>query len=354
VAAVSRLVWQVFQDRWPNQCRLVTLVQDSSASRSLESTTAHRVRFGARLATGQLLGQCPWILYSHASVAHVQAFVPAVFRRPYAVFLHGIEAWRPLSLPQRRILEGASLLVANSRYTARRVARAHEWVGRIAECPLALPPAAPAGRDPSSGAVGADMGPQAVLVVARMLSTERYKGHDQLLEAWPAVIRRVPAARLVLVGDGDDKPRLQAKAAELGVGRAVVFTGFVSADALATIYRHAAVFAMPSRDEGFGLVYLEAMAHQLPCVGSIHDAAGDIIDDGRTGYLVDQADDAGLVDRLASLLTDEARRREMGARGYRRLASAFTYEQFRDRLLSLLTTRLGAHRAALVSTLSAD
>jgi phosphatidylinositol alpha-1,6-mannosyltransferase len=198
------------------------------------------------------------------------------------------------------------------------------------------------------------MGPQAVLVVARMLSTERYKGHDQLLEAWPAVIRRVPAARLVLVGDGDDRPRLQAKAAELGVGRAVAFTGFVSADALAAIYRQAAVFAMPSRDEGFGLVYLEAMAHQLPCVGSIHDAAGDIIEDGQTGYLVDQADGAGLVDRLASLLSDEARRREMGARGYRRLAADFTYEQFRDRLLSLLTTQLGAHRAALVSTLSAD
>ncbi len=127
-------------------------------------------------------------------------------------------------------------------------------------------------------------------IVARMSSAERYKGHDELLEAWPIVKAHLPDARLVCVGDGDDLPRLQQKAHELGIGSETIFTGFVSADELHGWYDAASVFAMPSRGEGFGLVYLEAMSHGLPCIGSVHDAAGEIIDDGVTGHLVDQSD----------------------------------------------------------------
>jgi phosphatidylinositol alpha-1,6-mannosyltransferase len=346
VAAVSRLVWQVFRDRWGEDCRLFTLVGGGGEPRSLDSSTAARLGFGTVLAREQLLGQCPWVFYSHLSVARVQQFVPAPLRRPYAVFLHGIEAWRSLAPSQRRVLSGAALRVANSQFTARRVAEAHPGIGAIAACPLSLPPdferpAAAAGADIGS------IGPRAVILVARMIMAERYKGHDELLEAWPGVVARVPDAQLVFVGSGDDAPRLKAKAAALGVGDAVILTGFVSDAQLQAIYDRAAVFAMPSRGEGFGLVYLEAMSHRLPCIGSIHDAAGEIIEDGVTGLLVDQSDQAHLTDRLLHLLTDEARCVEMGARGYQRLQREFSYAQFSRRLLALIETSLD--RAAVES-----
>jgi glycosyltransferase involved in cell wall biosynthesis len=98
---------------------------------------------------------------------------------------------------------------------------------------------------------------------------------------------------------------------------------------------------MPSRDEGLGLVYLEAMAHGLPCIGSVHDAATEVIDDGVTGYLVDQSDATQLADRIGALLSDEATRLEMGARGLARWQRRFTYDQFRDRLLSLVLASFG-------------
>jgi phosphatidylinositol alpha-1,6-mannosyltransferase len=104
----------------------------------------------------------------------------------------------------------------------------------------------------------------------------------------------------------------------------------------AELYRGAQVFAMPSRGEGFGLVYLEAMAHGLPCIGSTHDAAGEVIADGITGYLTPQADIAGLAARVLDLLTDESRRRAMGESGRTRVASLFTYRHFAGRLLTLL------------------
>lgn len=292
-----------------------------------------RMAFGARLAARQLVTSHPWIFYTHVSAARVQRFVPASARRPYAVFLHGIEAWCDLTATQSAVLRGASLRVANSAFTAARVARTHATLGRIDACPLALPPGGPADIEPSPTI---DIGPRAVILVGRMSAGERYKGHDQLLIAWPQVQNAVPDARLVFVGHGDDVERLQARAGALGIGDATIFTGFVAPGELAGLYRQAAVFAMPSRGEGFGLAYLEAMSVGLPCIGAREDAAGEVIEDGATGYLVDQADTQQLSTHLIRLLTDSSRRAAMGARGLARVHDQFSYERFAARLTGLL------------------
>jgi phosphatidylinositol alpha-1,6-mannosyltransferase len=347
VAVVSRLLWRVFSDRWGDQTRLFTLLEDSGSLESLDSSTATRVRFGTALAGGQAFGQCRWVFYSHLSVARVQSFVPAPFRRPYGVFLHGIEAWQPLAPPQRRVLQGAALRVANSHFTADRVLEANPDAGPIVVCPLTVEPEVTphAGvRDPR-----VPLGAPTVLIVARMLSAERYKGHDALLEAWPIVKAHLPDARLVCVGDGDDVPRLQQKAYELGLGAETLFTGFVSTHDLQDWYGNASVLAMPSRGEGFGLVYLEAMSHGLPCIGSVHDAAGEIIDDGVTGHLVNQSDPRELGAVLLGLLTNRERRQQMGAAGLRRFQRDFSYEAFSRRVVSLLEDSVLASDAAEAS-----
>ena len=340
VARVACLIQRVFTDHWGQTCHVKTL----TAGDDLNSTTLDRLRFGAGLAAAQALGECRWIFYSHLRIARVQAFIPPPLRRPYAVFLHGIEAWRPLSALERRVLEGATLLVANSAYTARRVAQAHPWIGPIAACPLALAPVDQrrfAIDEKAADAEAPRLGSHAVLVVARMSAAERYKGHDELLDAWPAVLARIPDAQLIFVGDGDDADRLKARARQVPSPESVIFTGFVSDAVLDRLYRRASVFAMPSRDEGLGLVYLEAMAHGLACIGSVHDAATEVIEDGVTGYLVDQADTARLAERLGTLLLDDALRLEMGARGLARWQRRFAYDQFRECLLSLVLDAFG-------------
>jgi phosphatidylinositol alpha-1,6-mannosyltransferase len=112
-----------------------------------------------------------------------------------------------------------------------------------------------------------------VPTVGRVASSERYKGHDVMLEAWPVVLRRLPDAVYWIVGGGDDRPRLESKARELGIASSVRFTGAVSPEELAVCYHRCSVFAMPARTEldareprgeGFGIVYLEAMAHRKP------------------------------------------------------------------------------------------
>jgi phosphatidylinositol alpha-1,6-mannosyltransferase len=115
-----------------------------------------------------------------------------------------------------------------------------------------------------------------------------------------------------------------------------MFVGFVSPQVREALYEHAALFALPSRGEGFGLVYLEAMSHRRACVGSVHDAARDVIVDGRTGRLVDQDDLDVMADTIASLLIDQDKRRLMGEEGYRRLQEQFTFESFARRVGALL------------------
>ncbi|MFI5177514.1 MAG: glycosyltransferase family 4 protein [Vicinamibacterales bacterium] len=344
VAAVSRLIWSVMGEAWGDSRRLIELTHTAGGREPGRPGLASRARFGARLGALELSRPDSWIFFSHLSLARAQALVPAALCRPYAVFLHGIEAWRPLSDAERGILRRASLRVANSQYTANRVALANPGIGEIATCPLALAPDELPERVPPPAA-----DQPTVLLVGRMAAGERYKGHDALLDAWPRIAAAVPAARLVFAGDGDDRARLREKAAALGLGDRVAFPGFVSPDGLADLYSRAAIFAMPSRGEGFGLVYLEAMAYGLPCVGSIHDAAREVIEDEVTGCLVDQADIAVIADRIIHLLTDQAARARMGAAGRRRVEARFTYARFSHRLVDLINRALEARLPALPS-----
>jgi phosphatidylinositol alpha-1,6-mannosyltransferase len=93
---------------------------------------------------------------------------------------------------------------------------------------------------------------------------------------------------------------------------------------------------MPSRGEGFGLVYLQAMRAAIPCLGSRDDAAADVIVDGETGLLVPRQDPDAIAGALVRLLADDTRRRRMGEAGRRRFENTFTYPRFRARLAGIL------------------
>jgi phosphatidylinositol alpha-1,6-mannosyltransferase len=292
-------------------------------------------------------------VYDLLGPARAQAWLPAPLRAPYLVALYGIEVWRRLSGSRSRALRQATVRLATSSYTVTAARAANRDFGPVEVLPLCLEERPPAGEidDDLLDRAGRDY----LLIVGRMAASERYKGHEQLLHAMTRLpgaasganlSPRLPAAgnvqpRLVIAGDGDDRLRLEALAASLGLSDRVLFTGFVSEATLAELYARAAVFVMPSRGEGFGLVYLEAMRAGRPCVAARASAAEEIVADGETGLLADPLDPDAIAGALGRLLAAPDLARAMGEAGRRRLERLFTPRRFRERLWPLLDRLTG-------------
>jgi phosphatidyl-myo-inositol dimannoside synthase len=298
----------------------------------------------------QRFHQPDWWLFVHCDVGRLQHALPVHDRRPYAVFLHGAElAVTGLNRARSRVLQHARARLANSRHTARRMVAACPDAGIVSICPLSLLPDAPTGEVDRELLASAGQG--YALIVARMNSDERFKGHDELLESWGAVKGAVPEARLVVVGGGDDIPRLQYKAERLGLERLVRFTGLVSDATLAALREHAAFFVMPSVNEGFGLVYLEAMRSGLACIGCSGDAAAEIIEDGHTGILVPPGDRQALSAAAARLFLEKEVARRMGAAGRARAERDYSMARFQERVAGALHLPFAARSRRLLDQL---
>lgn len=203
--------------------------------------------------------------------------------------LHGIEAWERPSAVVRRAAERAALVTCVSRYTRQRFLR---WARIEPEAVRVLPNTVearftPGPPDPALQARLGLGGKQVLLTVGRLSASERYKGHDVVLRAIAQMQDAMPELVYVIAGDGDDRPRLQALAASLGVASRVRFAGFFDDAQLPDLYRTADLFVMPSTGEGFGIVFLQALACGLGVVAGDADGSRDPLRDGADGTLVD-------------------------------------------------------------------
>lgn len=263
----------------------------------------------------------------------VIAWLAAKFnsRLKYYLVAHGIEVWRPYRPLERRALLGAHRILCISEYTRRQMLRfcpelqpdrllvvpntmdphfAPELNDRISTAPFAMP---------------------RILTVGRLSADDTYKGFDTLIEALPLIRREFPAARLRIVGKGDDQPRLAALAARPGAQGSVDFLGSIDDESLRAEYAACDLFALPSRKEGFGLVYLEAMIYGKPCIGARAGGTPEVISDD-SGQLVEYGNLADLAAAVADLI-----RHPCDSEVVRRHAATFAFPVFTRRLAAALT-----------------
>ena len=289
-----------------------------------------RVAGGSKFAFARraMFSRCTHLITDGCHVAQV-ARLPGLRNKPLLTFLHGIEIWENARPGYIRAAKAATLPLFNSEYTRRRAERLHGEFPRAVICPLATeadaPPDAPPNRQRPE-----------VLIVGRITERERYKGHHELIEAWPAVVAAVPDARLRVVGKGTGEQELKDLAAKTGVTGSILFDGFVPEEKLDSIYAGASVFAMPSRGEGFGLVYVEAMRHGLPVITCAREAGAEVIREGETGFAVDLEKPGELADRLINLLRDPDLAERMGQAGRRHWANNYRFTHFQKRFIGFL------------------
>ena len=256
------------------------------------------------------------------------------------VFSHGVEVWQPLGWPRGAALRRADLVIGPSADTVQHlISEQRIPPGKVRRLPWGLDPEFEARLETAAALSPPPDFPRTgriILTVGRWDSAEKYKGADTLVAALPRVLKTAPDASLALVGDGDDRPRLEKLARDLGVSERAHFLHGLAPEQLFACYANCDVFALPSRGEGFGLVFLEAMAHAKPVIGGAHGGIPDIVEDGVTGLLVPHGEVERLAQALESLLNNPSRAGEMGARGRDRLAKTFSFAQFQLQLTQIL------------------
>ena len=194
-------------------------------------------------------------------------------------------------------------------------------------------------------------GPRAarILFVGDLGRGASHKGLPDLLTAMTKLVSEHREAELVVVGDGEARPTFERMAAELGLARQVRFAGHLEGAALAAVYRSARLLALPSHNDNFPLVVLEAMASRLAVVATRVGAVPDLVDNGSQGILVDPGDISGLAAGLGLLLADAALAQRLGAAGRELVEAAYTWSAQADKteevLRQVLTAANGTKRS---------
>ncbi|HEY9694117.1 MAG TPA: glycosyltransferase [Oculatellaceae cyanobacterium] len=211
---------------------------------------------------------------------------------PYIVLTYGKEVWERLPKHELIALQQANCIWTISRYSCDRACVSNNLdPQKVKILPCAIdgsiftPGSKPQSLIERYGLSGAKV----LMTVARLWSGDIYKGVDVTIRALPKILQVFPEVKYLVIGRGDDQPRLAQLAEDLGVADKVIFAGFVPTDALVEHYRVADAYIMPSQ-EGFGIVYLEAMACGIPVLAGDDDGSADPLQDGRLGWRVPHRD----------------------------------------------------------------
>ena len=237
------------------------------------------------------------VVCEHINLILPGACIAAVHRTKLLLVTHGYESWHPPGRINRWALQRANRILSVSNTTKERF---QAWSGfpdsRISVVHNAVDPEKfSPGPRPEFLQERYDIFDQPVIMtLGRLSEKEQSKGFDRVISALPSLIKSHPRLRYLIAGDGNDRTRLEALARELKVEKHVVFTGEILDSEKTDHYRFADVFVMPSKLEGFGYVFIEALACGLPVIGSQLDGSRDALLDGELGELVNPDDNEAL------------------------------------------------------------
>lgn len=286
--------------------------------------------------------------------------VSALFNRylrgaPYVCWAHGedlVSAWssRELSLLLRRVYARAEVVFANSRNTASMLQSMAIDAGRIAT----VYPGVDAERFSGDAPGHDDVRRRFVKTPGTLLLSvgrlQRRKGHDLAIQALARLVRTDDRLQYVIVGDGEERDRLERMARECGVGARVFFVGEVDAADLPAYYAACDIFLLPNRVddgdiEGFGIVFLEASSSAKAVIGGNSGGVPEAVAHGSTGLLVGGTDADELACAIRRLIDDEPLRLQLGRMGRQRVLHSFTWKRAADLVDGVHRRVASRHRA---------
>lgn len=320
IQVYSAFLLKALQSLYSSNHYQVFLKHDTHASSSTCQQTqfhfAGRIPLALRTAffAAQIIGMGCWGRPKFSISTHIN-FTPAAYwlKRlagvPYWTVAHGAEAWNIKSSAITTALHHADKIIAVSSYTRDRLLKEQNLEpSKI----LLLPCTFDANRfkiapkpEHLLNSYQLTLKQKIILTVSRLDHTQQYKGYDQIILALPEIRRQIPNVHYILVGKGGDRPRIEQLIAQLNLQDCVTLAGFVPDQEISDYYNLCDVFAMPSKGEGFGIVYLEALACGKPTLGGNQDGAIDALCYGELGALVNPDDLREITATLIQILQEK-------------------------------------------------
>lgn len=269
-----------------------------------------RLKFATVLLTRLLQKRPERVFCGHIKLAPLIQTLCQPLGIPYTILTYGKEVWETLAPKYRIAMRQAESIWTISRYTRDRtcdINNLNPEKFQIVPCTvndnIFTPGLKPAHLLEKYNLVGAKI----LMTVARLRSTDIYKGVDVTIQALPQIAKTFENVKYLVIGRGDDRPRLAKLATDLGVAERVIFAGFVPTENLAAHYQLADAYVMPSQ-EGFGIVYLEALACGIPVLAGDADGSADPLQDGKLGWRVPHRDSAAVAVACVEMLRGEDKR----------------------------------------------
>ncbi len=298
--------------------------------------------YSMSLIRGCITNRPTLILCGLVNFAPVALILHRLLGIPYWIIVYGVDAWDLKNPLKILALHNAQKVISIGEYTQNRLMLEQNLsIDKIPLLPVTFDDDKfSIGHQPDYllTRYGLTAKQPIILTVTRLSSEDGYKGYDQILKALPQIRESISNVHYVLVGKGDDRPRIEAMITALQLQDCVTLAGFVPDEELCDHYNLCDVFAMPSKGEGFGIVYLEALACGKPTVGGNQDGAIDALLHGELGVLVNP-DDVG---EIATTLTQILQKSFVHPILYQphtlreKAISTFGFEQFQHKLVELL------------------
>ena len=269
-----------------------------------------RLKFATVLLTRLLQKRPQRVFCGHIKLAPLIQIMCQPLGIPYTILTYGKEVWEPLGPKYQTAMSKADSIWTISRYTRDRTCEINQLNPEkfhIVPCTVDenIFTTGPGPQDllEQYNLVGAKI----LMTVARLRSTDIYKGVDVTIQALPQIAKTFPNVKYLVIGRGDDRSRLAKLADDLGVTERVIFAGFVPTENLAAHYQLADAYVMPSQ-EGFGIVYLEALACGVPVLAGDADGSADPLQDAKLGWRVPHRDSAAVAVACVEMLRGEDKR----------------------------------------------
>ena len=251
------------------------------------------------------------VLLSHINLLMI-GYVIKLFcpRIKLILIAHGIEVWEPLKGFKKHMLHKCDKIVCVSEFTRQKMQDLFnlpvEKLVVLNNCldPYLLPGAHENKDEKLLGKLGLTKSDLVLMTLTRLSSKELYKGYDHVLKSVYQLKKHYPSIKYLVVGKYDDaeKQRIDAIVERLSLQQQVVFTGFITDEELSRHYQIADLYVMPSKKEGFGIVFIEAMLYGLPVIAGNKDGSTDALLQGRLGLLVDPDDQAAITASIEKVM----------------------------------------------------